>query len=825
MARSTIVFWGSFLLLIAGSADAQSSLGNTDREQMVLTSSVTMPLSFTENKGQFGEKTLFKANADGAVFYFCRDEVACLLIRDTGVPVEEDAGLLPDMPEVSEEFDKPRYEKARLLIKAQFIDASPCTEVIGVTQLPHNDNYFLGNEPDKWRTDVRNYSAITYRDVYAGIDLTYYGDGGSMKYDFTVKPGADISQIRIHYEGVDNLSVEPSGDLRIHTSFGSFFEKRPYVYQDINGVKKEIPSRFRLIAADTFQFCIEDDMDQSHAIIVDPELQFSSYLGGSAEDMGYGIAIDDYGCVYVTGNTESPDFPTVDPYDDSYNGGDYNIGDIFVAKFAESGQTLQYCTYIGGSSGENGDRIVVDNDGCAYITGDTWSYDFPTQNPYDGSFNSGGDVFVLKLSSSGNSLIYSTYLGGPDLEYSKDIDIDDQGNAYITGNTYSTYFPMVNPYDGTHNGYDDVFVAKLSAGGNSLLYSTFLGSTGSTSTDLGKGIAVDDDGNAYVTGITGGAGFPTVNAYDESFNGGYRDCFIAKLSPSIGGPGSLLYSTYLGGSGTDRAYDLDIDTDGNAYVTGDTASDDFPVVNPYDESYDGGIDIFVSKLAASGSSLIYSTYVGGHDLDRGYAISVSQAGSAFITGETKSADFPTVLALDDGYNGFYDVFLTQLSTAGNSLAFSTYMGGPDPDSGNDVIADNNGHVYLTGDTRSANFPVLNPYDGTPNGGYDVFVAKFSAATSVVEDRPIIPQEFSLYQNYPNPFNPTTLIEYSIPISGIVSLEVLDITGRRTQTLVHGFQKQGNCSITYTAGDLPTGVYLYRIQVGDYTKTKRMILIR
>ncbi|MEE9553720.1 MAG: SBBP repeat-containing protein, partial [candidate division Zixibacteria bacterium] len=407
MAKRAVLLLVVFSFLISANANAQLIAGEQS-DNLMLSNLSSMPLAFAENQGQFGEKTLFKANVGGATFYFCPDEVAYLFVRDTDELLEDDILGRPEIPGMPDKMNRPRYKKESMLIKARFIGANPNPEVIGTDRLSHNNNYFYGNNQSKWRTDVPNYSTIIYKDIYPGIDLKYYGNGQGMKYDFIVNPGADISLIQIHYKGVDNLAITPNGDLEAATLFGSIHENIPSVYQEIGSGKREVTGRYVITAPGVFGFEV-DDYNPSLTLVIDPELVYSTYLGGGGgSDLGYGIAVDASGNAYVTGYTQSSDFPTENPYNGSLGGSN----DAFVTKLSPAGNSLVYSTYLGGGSGQFGYGIAVDASGNAYVTGYTQSSDFPTENPYDGSFNGYNDAFVTKLSPAGNSLVYSTYLGG-----------------------------------------------------------------------------------------------------------------------------------------------------------------------------------------------------------------------------------------------------------------------------------------------------------------------------------------------------------------------------------------------------------------------------
>ena len=386
-------------------------------------------------------------------------------------------------------------------------------------------------------------------------------------------------------------------------------------------------------------------------------LIYSTYVGGDRNDQGLGISVDDTGHAYITGVTLSRDFPTTaGAFDIFANGGI----DAFVTKLNAAGSALLYSTYLGGTGNDQGLGISVDDTGDAYITGFTESANFPTTaGAFDTTYNGNRDAFVTKLNATGSALLYSTYLGGAAGDQGNGISVDDTGNAYITGLTSSVDFPTTaGAFDTTYNGSTDAFVTKLNAAGGALLYSTYLGGT---DLDQGRGIAVDDTGNAYITGLTSSNDFPTTaGAFDTTYNGS-TDAFVTKLNAA---GNTLLYSTYLGGTDLDQGDGMTVDGTGNAYITGFTESANFPTTaGAFDTTYNGNRDAFVTKLNAAGSALLYSTYVGGTDLDQGRGIDVDGLGNAYITGITNSADFPTTAgAFDTTYNGSTDAFVTKLNT-------------------------------------------------------------------------------------------------------------------------------------------------------------------
>jgi hypothetical protein len=381
---------------------------------------------------------------------------------------------------------------------------------------------------------------------------------------------------------------------------------------------------------------------------------------------------------------------------------------------------LVYSTYLGGCSKDYGINVAVDNSGAAYMVGYTYSYDFPTKNPFQKANHGGYDVIVTKLSSSGKSLIYSTYLGGSQNDYGIGITVDNSGAAYVTGYTYSSNFPKKNAYQETKGGNYDAFVTKISPSGTSLIYSTYLGGSGP---DYGMDIAVDSSGAAYIIGHTHSSNFPKKNAYQGTKGGDY-DAFVTKISPS---GTSLEYSTYLGGFSEERGFSIAVDNSGAAYVTGYTESTNFPIKDAYQKAEAGSSDVFVTKLSPKGKSLIYSTYLGGLREEQGFRIAVDNSGAAYITGYTESTNFPIKNAYQSTLLGLGDVFVTKVSSSGNSLVYSTYLGGSDDEWANGIAVDSSGAVYIISTTYSTDFPVKNAYQKNNRGKNDVAITELSSS--------------------------------------------------------------------------------------------------
>lgn len=613
-----------------------------DQSVTVTRNLTSIPLAFTENQGQWDEQVHYRANAGSATMWFTTDGVVYQFTRRVardGTDIDESPD--PMLDRLNTELDSIES----IAIKANFVGSNPNPRMVDSEEMEYKCNYFIGNDPDKWHTGVSNYQAIVYEDIYDGIDLKYYGNGKQMEYDFIVSPGADPSQIQIRYDGVESVSVNEDGELIVETIWGEVVEQKPMVYQESGLARRDVAGRYVLAGDRTFGFELPDGYDPSKTLVIDPVLEYSTYLGASSWDHGHDIAVDGEGCAYVTGVTWSLDFPLQDPYQDTLLDPEGDGCAVFVTKLNETGSGLVYSTYLGGQRDDIGEGIAVDDLGCAYVTGYAGSHDFPLQNPYQTS-DSQGEVFLTKLSSGGDALIYSTYLGGTMMEWAEEVAVDDSGQAYVTGWSESDDFPVHNAYQETFSGGQcDAFVTKFNATGSDLVYSTYLGGSG---WDFGEGIDTDSAGYAYITGHTGSNDFPIKQAFQSTFGGG-NDAFVVKLWPW----GNLWYSTFLGGADDERGMDVAVDKAGDACVTGYTTSADFPVWHAL-QTYSGGKDAFVAKLYRLGSGMIYATCLGGENEDRGYGIDVDAEGCAYVTGTTASPDFPT-------HNAFQDTLAGHLS--------------------------------------------------------------------------------------------------------------------------------------------------------------------
>lgn len=651
-------------------------------QQATATRNLTsMPLAFSENQGQWDERVLFRADIGDATMWFQRSGVDYQLRRQVpGIGNPGEIQIRTGGATFMRPSDRKPESSPPLVIKTTFVGANPTPSVIGDNLLDHRCNYFIGNDPTKWRTGVTNYGAIVYEDLYPGVDLKFYGNGNQMKYDFIVSPGEDYSQIRVRYEGANSLSIDAQGHLVVQTDGDALTEHKPTIYQVDGDRRLPVEGEYTLLSGNSFGFHISDDYDPSLPLVIDPILSYATYLRGSDWDFPADIALDDSGNVYVAGWTLSSDFPIGSPGQSG-----------FVAKLNQAGDSLIWGTGIDGYvSG-----LALDEDGSVYVTG---SDDI--------------SVFVSKLSGDGSGVLYTTHIGPGN---GRMVTLDHSGNVYVTGWTDSPDFPTVNPYQAELAGYEDAFVVKLSSGGDSLVYSTYVGGS---SFDWSYDIEVDAMGFAYIKGETCSDDFPTVNAFQPSFSGMF-DVFVTKLDSS---GSTLSYSTYFGGSDNELAQGFALDGNGNAYVTGQTFSADLPTMMPL-QLFQGFCDGFAAKLNSTGSDLVYSTYLGGSGFDYGAGLAVDSQGNAFVVGGTFSLDFP-LMGSFQRHKGVQDAYIVSLDATGSSLNYSTLLGGSLLDGCGRVALDDSGNAYVVGTTRSPDFPAEDPFQ-TNAGEDDGFVAKVS----------------------------------------------------------------------------------------------------
>ena len=690
-----------------------TALAGSNREQ-VLNAYANLPPAFVENRGQVDSRVKFYAQGPRYAFHLTRAAAVLSFMEDT-------AG------------------SRGVVLGLRFLGANPQVVLDGEARTTGEVNYLQGSDPSAWRTGLLRYSHVVYRELWPGVDMVLRGDVGTLKYEFRVRPGARVADIQLTYDGARALTLDGEGALLIDTALGVLRDSRPAAYQTVAGRRVPVESRY-LLNGDHYGFALGAMYDAGRELVIDPGVEYSTFLGGSSDEEAFALAVDASGNAYVTGITQSPNFPTTAGAFDRTGAASNNL-DAFVTKLNSNGTALIYSTFLGGSNFEWGRGIAVDGAGNAYIVGQTKSSDFPTTGgAFDRTFNVDTcprcgidqyDAFVAKLNTAGSGLVYSTFLGGFDLDDALAIAIDGSGNAYIGGETGSSNFPVTaGAFDTTLNGAFDAFVTKLNATGSALVYSTYLGGL---EVEFVVGAAVDTSGNAYMTGITRSANFPiTSGAFDTTHNGLF-DVFVAKLNAA---GSALVYSTFIGGVDFDSAGGLATDADRNAYVAGGTLSLDYPTTaGAFDRTFSGN-DAFVTKLNPAGSALVYSTFIGGTASDGASDVIVDASGNTWIAGSTESADFPTTpgTAFDTTINGGTDAFLAQLDAAGSTLLHGTFLGGGSSDGASALAFDPGGNVIVVGQTMSPDFPTTaGAFDRVWNGDPlvfwgDAFVTKFAVGT-------------------------------------------------------------------------------------------------
>jgi hypothetical protein len=760
-----------------------------------------LPLFFEANRGQTDERVKFLARGGGYNIFLTGAEATLTLLKNDGGKSAK---------------EKTKRDASFATLRLKFAGANPQPHVAELEELPGKVNYFIGNDPLKWRTNIPTYAKVEYRDVYPGVNLVYYGQQRQLEYDLIVAPGADPRAIKLGFEGADKVEIDAQGDLVLHVAGEQIRQRRPVVYQEADGVRRDVSGGYVMQERGQVGFQL-GEYDFSKPLVIDPVLIYSTYLGGSFDDDAISLAVDTTGNAYIGGGTNSPNFVPSATTGDTGCGTDGNCNgtkhDGFVMKLKPEG-TLGYFTYLGGGEGDNVDAIAIDTMGNAYVVGGTASSNFPiplTINPFQRLQGSAGS-FVAKLSSDGSQLIYSTFFGGNGLDPLQRIAADNSGNAYIVGTTSSMdLLTTTGAFQPTHRGGTfDAFAMKLNTNPNpptctsvsgtdiickeALVYATYLGGTRN---DHGEGIFRDTAGNVYVSGRTesyddpstplpADEGFPTtMNAYDrtcgingqcDGSTGNKRDAFVTKLNLAGAGAADLIYSTYLGGSHDDYSFGVAVAA-GNIYLSGTTRSADFPTRNAYQNAHSnsGSDDVFVARLNPAlmpSDQLVYSTYLGGSGQDFSFGdIAVDNAGHACVTGNTSSTNFPItsgafVAKLNTDPPICTSVPGTNISCK-ESLLCSTYLGGTGGDGGLDVGLDAVGNIYVIGSTNSVHnlptsegFPVMNPLRSNFGGESDAFATKIK-----VEEADLAIAKFASSHQVQSPLARISPTQSLSPITG------------------------------------------------------------
>lgn len=673
-----------------------------------------LPLSFEPNRGQTDARVKFLSHAGSRTLWLTTDE-AVLAID----------GRLQPGPAVKKTALQ-ENQAAAAVLRMKFVGANTSPAVVGEAQQPGTVNYFVGKR-EQWRTKIPTYARVRYRNLYRGIDLVFYGNNRELEYDLVVSPGSDPEQIKLAIAGAEGIRIDDQGNLVLNTSQGEVIQQKPKIYQRKGTKFTEVSGGYVITGKDEVGFRV-GSYDRRVAVVIDPVLRYSTLLGGSSDiDRGNAIAVDSSNRAVVVGFTCSQDFPL--------SGGitppSSRFCSVFVTKLDFTGSHLVFSTVLGDNA--SGAGVALDSMGNIYITGVTRGSNFPiTPGAFQGTFGGGfpnGDAFVTKLNPTGSVLLYSTFLGGDNDEEGLGIAVDSAGNAYVTGFTLSKNFPTTSGAFqrecklASTGACLSTFVTKLNSVGSSALYSTFLNGANTNLLVGFGGIAVNQAGNAFVTGVTAANDFPTTAGSAQPVFGGIEDAFVTELSSS----GShLIYSTFLGGADVDQAKAIALDSAGNAYVTGFTFSTNFPVKNAFQPHcvFSNGRcnNAFVAKLNPTGSAMLYSTYLGGGG-DFGTGVAVTANGQATVAGITSAKNFPTTqTAFQRLLRGQLGGFVTRFDPAGK-LIYSSYLGGNAADSLPALALDRDTNAYVTGEADSA-FPITpGALQQTLKGGSDAFVAK------------------------------------------------------------------------------------------------------
>ena len=720
-----------------------------------------LPLSFEANQGQVADgqidgqiedRKIEDRKIDGAVQFLSRGSGYSFFLTKTGAVLTLS-----------------RDPQAGAVLRMQLLGANSNPRIQGQNELPGKSNYFFGRDSSRWRTGISTFSQVRYESVYPGISLVYYGNQRQLEYDFVIAPGADPRQIRLSIAGAEKLNVDAQGNLILRNAAGEVQLLAPRIYQQIGGEKKEIAGQWTLAANHIASFRL-GKYDRAQPLVIDPVLQYSSFLGGSQKNAVNRIALDAAGNAYVAGYTASGDFPAAPTPQANTFGPGTPLRGAFVAKIDPTGTNLLYSTYLSGSSDDEATGLAVDNSGNVYLSGNTRSPDFPTRNalqsacPTHNQAGTCASAFLTKISPTGDSLMFSTYLGGSGGESSRGLTIDSTGSIYIAGVTSSQDFPVTAGAAQTKcsgSCQQNAFVAKFAPSGETLDFATYVGGSAIDNT---ADLAVDSSGNVYLTGKTTSPDFPLATPYLKSCSPDATNpaaCVATAFVTKIKADGSaFLYSTYLGGSLGSQASAIAVDALGSAYITGSTQSSDFPVFNAFQKSCGldpasgkCSVDAFLTKFAPSGKALVYSTYLGGAGDDQASAIAVDATGNAHVVGTTESADFPTMASLQLHLKGSSDAFVARFSATGSALTFSTYHGGAATESGNSIALDAKGNVYLAGETSSADFPTYHPFQSSCAG----------ACTSAFVTKMSLPPAPTLPPTIQKTFVPTS-VELNVPAS-------------------------------------------------------------
>ncbi len=781
-----------------------------------------LPLGFEANQGQADPRVKFLAHGPGYSVFLTSGQMVLSLrpsaVSVNGDPKSADAGS----------------NRSGAVIQINLAGANPNPAVTGEKPQAGKVNYFIGKDPKKWRSNVPTYGQVRYKSIYPGIDLVYYGNQARVEHDFVLAPGADPNQIQLDVKGADHLSLAANGDLVLFKGNDEVRLQAPLAYQEFHGMQVPISGAYTLQNSNRVSFSL-GAYDKTMPLVIDPVLDYGTFLGGLADDQAAAIAVDSAGSAYVTGWTDSANFPLA-----AENGPPPSGVNIFLAKLDVSGSSLIYSDYIGGSSDEYPAAIVLDSSNDAFLTGYTYSGDFPVMNPYQASNTGGPDVFITEVSPDGSSLVYSSYLGGSSYNVASSIALDATGNIYVAGSTYSLDFPTANAYEAAANqnqgeNYGEYgFLTKLTPDGSTLVYSTYYAGSQNVIQNCYYGpcwgapyssvtaMTVDGSGNAYAAGGTNTYDFPaTEGAYEASNTTTYDQWvgFVGKFSPS----GTLLYSTYYGAN-PNNYYNFNVaaiavDGSGAAYIVGTSypQSGVIPITTPNlcDPAVDGCTWGFITKFDPTGSTVVYSTYLGNNVDVNPQSLVLDASGDAYVSSESGGGDQNFMVNPIEAFTNGADLFIQEIDPTGGTQVFSTFLGGYGYDYPGGIALDSAGAVYVAGYTNYTDFPVTAAaLQNTIGGNTDTFIAKIGTASA-----PAVAISPSLVQFSIRPVGsvsqPNTSLLRNMG-SAALTISNLSTTGdfSETDTCGSGVAAASTCTFTVTFSPTAPGPRYGSIMIQD-----------
>jgi hypothetical protein len=752
-------------------APPRGSNGDTPRWEKAY---AQLPMGFEENRGQAARDVKFVSHGSGYALSLAPQEIDIALLRRramTASPLHRAAALRA--------LREARKAMKTTVIRMQLEGANPAPAIAAEVPLPGKSNYFIGNNREKWVTDVPSYGRVKYSGIYPGVDVEFYGNQRQLEYDFTVAPGADPKTIALKIEGAQKLTINSQGDLILHPPDGNAKFQKPVVYQMVGAERREVAGTYALASGNRVTFAVAK-YDESLPLVIDPLLTYSTFLGGTGDESGQGIAVDGNGDAFIAGSTTSTDFPTVaatafQATSPVLNNPPLDTGCAFITELNPAGAQQIYSSYLCGTSGmDEAFAIALDPSGKVYVAGATFSIDFPTttnaliQSPL--ATNPNGTAFVTKIDptlAGTASLLYSSYVGGTNGDLANAVAADANGNAYIGGLTFSN--PGAAGSGGfavttgglqqmPSNTFGTGFLTRIDttkSGSASLVYSTYLGGDGANQAnflgfgDAVSGVAVDTSNNAYLAGVTASTtSFPTMNAFQGTANASNTKggAFLTRIDTTKANAASLIYSTYLEGSTLDAAFAIALGPNNVAYLTGTTDSLDFPTTTGAFQTTGAATGVafitLVDPTMTGTGSVTYSTFFGGTGSDTGFGIQADGSGNAYVAGSTQSLDFPiTPFVLPSSLpNPNGSPFVVKLSPKGNGTAdrlYASYFGGTgdgvNPDQSFAIAIDAHGNAYITGSAFSSTLWPITPgaFQSKLNGASDAFVAKLPLLLSVV----------------------------------------------------------------------------------------------